>query len=90
MRAGWAYFVSFQQAAKDFAEFAKTKLTIPVLAIDGERSLGAVLADQMMLVASDVTVATLKIQAIGCWSNGLMKRPKHCKSFSEIEGAESP
>jgi pimeloyl-ACP methyl ester carboxylesterase len=33
---------------------------MPVLAIGGERSLGAVLADQMMLVASDVTVATLK------------------------------
>ena len=60
MRAGWAYFVSFQQATKDFAEFAKTKLAMPVLAIGGERSLGAVLADQMMLVASDVTVATLK------------------------------
>jgi pimeloyl-ACP methyl ester carboxylesterase len=60
MRAGWAYFVSFQQAAKDFAEFAKTKLTMPVLAIGGEKSLGAVLADQMKLVASDVTVAMLK------------------------------
>src|SRR5437016_8967902 len=31
MRAGWAYFVSFQQAAKDFAQFAQTKLTMPVL-----------------------------------------------------------
>jgi pimeloyl-ACP methyl ester carboxylesterase len=27
MRAGWAYFVSFQQAAKDFARFSQTKLT---------------------------------------------------------------
>src|SRR5262249_4399270 len=26
MRAGWAYFVSFQKAAADFAELAKTKL----------------------------------------------------------------
>ena len=60
MRAGWAYFVSFQQAAKDFAEFAQTKLTMPVLAIGGERSLGAVLADQMKLVASDLAVAVLK------------------------------
>src|SRR5713101_1546790 len=46
MRAGWAYFVSFQQAAKDFAELARTKLTMPVLAIGGDKSLGAVLADQ--------------------------------------------
>src|SRR5256884_2932940 len=40
MRAGWAYFVSFPQAAKDFVQLAKTKLTIPVLAIGGEKSLG--------------------------------------------------
>src|SRR6266481_6372574 len=33
MRAGWAYFVSFQQAAKDFAQLSQTKLTMPVLAI---------------------------------------------------------
>ncbi len=31
MRAGWAYFVSFLQTAKDFAQLSKTKLTIPVL-----------------------------------------------------------
>src|SRR5271168_3678387 len=29
MRAGWAYFVSFQQAAKDFALLSQTKLTMP-------------------------------------------------------------
>jgi pimeloyl-ACP methyl ester carboxylesterase len=38
MRAGWAYFVSFQQAAKDFAQFAQTKLTMPVLSIGGRES----------------------------------------------------
>src|SRR5438132_11113063 len=43
MRAGWAYFVSFQQAAKDFAQLARTKLTMPVLVIGGEKSLGDVL-----------------------------------------------
>ncbi len=37
MRAGWAYFVSFQQAARDFAELSRTKLTMPVLAIGGEK-----------------------------------------------------
>ncbi len=60
MRAGWAYFVSFQQAAKDFAQLAETKLTMPVPAIGGERSLGRVLSDQMKLVASDVSVEVLK------------------------------
>jgi pimeloyl-ACP methyl ester carboxylesterase len=59
MHAGWAYFVSFQQAAKDFAEFSQTKLTMPVLAIGGEKSLGQALGQQMKLVASDVTVIVL-------------------------------
>jgi pimeloyl-ACP methyl ester carboxylesterase len=60
MRAGWAYFVSFQQAAKDFAQLAQTKLTMPVLVIGGEKSLGDALAQQMKLVASNVTVVVLK------------------------------
>jgi len=60
MRAGWAYFVSFQQAAKDFAELSQTKLPMPVLAIGGEKASGEVLAQQMELVASDATVVVLK------------------------------
>ena len=60
MRAGWAYFVSFQQAAKDFAQPSQTKLTMPVLLIGGEKALGNALAQQMKLVASDVTVVVLK------------------------------
>jgi hypothetical protein len=43
MRAGWAYFVSFQQAAQDFAEPAQTKLTMPVLGIGSEKANGALL-----------------------------------------------
>jgi pimeloyl-ACP methyl ester carboxylesterase len=60
MHAGWAYFVSFQQAAKDFAELSRTKLTMPVLSIGGEKANGDVLAHQMKLVASDVTFVVLK------------------------------
>jgi pimeloyl-ACP methyl ester carboxylesterase len=60
MRAGWAYFVSFGQAAKDFAQFAQTRLTMPVLAIGGEKSLGEFLGQQMKLVAEDVTGVVLK------------------------------
>ena len=72
MRAGWAYFVSFQQAAKDFAQLAQTRLTMPVLSIGGEKSLGEALAQQMKLVASDVTVVVLK--NTGHWL--LEERPK--------------
>ena len=60
MKAGWAYFVSFNQAAKDFAELARTPLTMPVLAIGGEKSLGEVLGAQMKSVARNVTVIVLK------------------------------
>ncbi len=60
MKAGWAYFASFPQAAKDFAELAKTRLPMPVLTIGGEKSLGQVLGDQTKLVASNVTVVVLK------------------------------
>ena len=52
MRAGWAYFVSFQRAAEDFAQLSQTKLTMPVLAIGGDKSLGNELAAQMKLVAT--------------------------------------
>jgi pimeloyl-ACP methyl ester carboxylesterase len=60
MRAGWAYFVSFIQAAKDFSQLSQTKLTMPVLAIGGEKANGDVLGQQMKVVASDATVVVLK------------------------------
>ena len=59
MHAGWAYFVSWPQLAKDFAQLSQTKLTMPVLSIGGDKSLGNELAAQMKLVAADVTVVVL-------------------------------
>ena len=72
MRAGWAYFVSFPQAAKDFAELSRTKLTMPVLAIGGEKANGALLGQQMKIVASDAEMVVLK--DTGHWV--LEERPK--------------
>jgi pimeloyl-ACP methyl ester carboxylesterase len=60
MRAGWAYFAAFPQTANDLAQLAQRKLTMPVLVIGGEKALGAVLAEQTRLVATDVTVVLLK------------------------------
>ena len=60
MHAGWAYFVSFLQAAKDFAQLSQVKLTMPVLTIGGEKANGEVLGKQAKLVATDVTVVVLK------------------------------
>ncbi len=60
MRAAWEYFVSFIQTSKDFEEMAKTKLTMPVLSIGGDKSLGVLLGEQVRLVANDVTVVVVK------------------------------
>jgi pimeloyl-ACP methyl ester carboxylesterase len=60
MHAGWAYFVSFQQAAKDFAQLSQTRLTMPVLTIGGDKSLGDALGRQAKVVATNVTVIVLK------------------------------
>ena len=59
MRAGWAYFVSFQQAAKDFTQLSQTKLTMPVLAIGGAKANGDVLGRQMKLVATGANVVVI-------------------------------
>lgn len=72
MKAGWGYFDSFPRAAKDFAEMSRTKLTIPVLSIGGEKSLGEALGQQMKLVATDATVVIVK--DAGHWI--LDERPK--------------
>ena len=60
MHAGWAYFVSFLQAAKDFAQLSQTKLTMPVLSIGGEKANGLALGEQVKLVATHATVIVLK------------------------------
>jgi pimeloyl-ACP methyl ester carboxylesterase len=60
MHAGWEYFVSFQQATKDFAQLSQSKLTMPVLSIGGDKSLGRPLGEQVRLVATDVIVVVLK------------------------------
>jgi len=59
MRAAWTYFASWTQLAKDFAQLSQTKLTMPVLSIGGEKSLGNELAAQMKLVADNLTVIVL-------------------------------
>ena len=59
MRAAWMYFASWPQLAKDFAQLSQTKLTMPVLSIGGEKSLGNELGAQMKLVAENPIVIVL-------------------------------
>ena len=60
MRAGWAYFAAWPQTAKDFADMAKTKLNIPLLAIAGDKASAGTLMPQSHLVASDATEVVIK------------------------------
>ncbi len=60
MHAGWEYFVSFLKAAEDFGQLSQTKLTMPVLSIGGDKSLGQALGGQVKLVATDATVIVLE------------------------------
>jgi pimeloyl-ACP methyl ester carboxylesterase len=72
IHSSWSYFISFPQAAKDFEEFAKTKLTMPVLSLGGEKANGEALGRQVQLVATDVKVVVVK--DCGHWM--LEEKPK--------------
>ena len=54
MRAGMEYFRAFEQDAKDFSEFSKTPLTMPMMVLSGEKASGQTLIAQARLVAIDV------------------------------------
>lgn len=60
MKAGMEYFRNFAQDAKDFEQFAKTPLTMPMLILSGERASGAFLIAQGKLIAADVHGETIK------------------------------
>jgi pimeloyl-ACP methyl ester carboxylesterase len=72
MRAGWAYFASWPDTAKDFAQMAQNPLTMPVLSIAGEKGSAAILGPQMKKVATDVKV--IDLPGTGHWL--MEERPK--------------
>jgi pimeloyl-ACP methyl ester carboxylesterase len=56
MHDAFEQFVAFpQDGVDDRAFLAKGKLTMPVLALGGEKSYGAGMATELAFVASDVT-----------------------------------
>src|SRR5260370_657344 len=59
MRATWAYFASWPQLAKDFGKLSQTKLTMPVMSIGGDKSLGKELGEQAKLVTDNPTIIVL-------------------------------
>ncbi len=65
MRAGFEVFRAFEQDAKDFAQFAQTKLTMPMLVLTGEKASGEFLIEQARLV--DTNVQGVVIKGSGHW-----------------------
>jgi pimeloyl-ACP methyl ester carboxylesterase len=65
MRAGFEVFRNFEQDAKDFAQFAETKLTMPMLVLTGEKASGEFLIAQARLV--DTNVDGVVIKGKGHW-----------------------
>jgi pimeloyl-ACP methyl ester carboxylesterase len=65
MRAGFEVFRSFEQDAKDFAQFAQTKLSMPMLVLTGEKASGEFLIEQAKLV--DTNVEGVVIKGKGHW-----------------------
>jgi pimeloyl-ACP methyl ester carboxylesterase len=72
MRAGFEVFRAFEKDAKDFADFAQTKLTMPMLVLTGEKASGQFLIDQARLV--DTNVEGVVIKGSGHWL--MEERPK--------------
>jgi pimeloyl-ACP methyl ester carboxylesterase len=60
MAAGFEVFRAFEQDAKDFAALAKTKLTMPMLVLTGEKASGEFLIEQGRLVAAAVEGVVVK------------------------------
>ena len=60
MRAGFEVFHAFPQDAVDFAQFAKTPLTMPMLVLTGEKASGQTLITQARLVDTDVEGVIVK------------------------------
>ena len=54
MRAGFAQFTAFSRDAKDNKIFEQTKLTMPVMAVGGEKSFGPLQAVIMRHLATNV------------------------------------
>ena len=60
MKAGMEVFRAFPKDAEDFAGFAKTKLTMPLLVLSGEKAGGPFLIEQGKMVAGNVEGVLVK------------------------------
>jgi pimeloyl-ACP methyl ester carboxylesterase len=65
MKAGMEVFRAFPRDAEDFAGFARTKLTMPMLVLSGEKAGGPFLIEQGKMVAT--SVEGVLIRGSGHW-----------------------
>ncbi|GAB3254559.1 alpha/beta fold hydrolase [Chitinimonas naiadis] len=65
LRAGFEYYRAFPADAKANREFAKQKLTMPVLGLGGDQSFGPIIGEHLKHVAEDVTV--VQVANSGHW-----------------------
>ena len=91
MHAGWSYFASWPETAKQFAGLAQNKLTMPVLSIAGEKASASILGPQMQSVATNVKVIVLP--NTGHWL--MEERPEETRSailnfLNSASGEEKP
>ncbi len=59
IRSTMAYFAALDQDAADFAGFARTPLTMPILTLGGEKASGKFLAEQAEQIGSHVTAVII-------------------------------
>jgi len=77
MRAAFEMFKQFNtQDAADNRKFAETKLTMPVLTIEGDKAMGGALEIQAKMVATNVT--SVKWEDTGHWL--MEQRPEETKA----------
>jgi pimeloyl-ACP methyl ester carboxylesterase/uncharacterized RmlC-like cupin family protein len=60
MRAGFEVFRAFERDAKEFAQLAQTRLSMPMLVLTGEKASGQFLIEQGRLVADNVEGVVVK------------------------------
>ena len=72
MRAAWSYFATLPETATRFAEFAKTKLRMPVLVMTGAKAGGVIPGEQVGVVAE--RVQSVVMEGTGHWL--LEERPE--------------
>jgi pimeloyl-ACP methyl ester carboxylesterase len=88
VRAGMEWFRAFEQDGKDFEVMARTKLTMPVMAMGGEKASGAFLVEQARLVATSVQAVILP--GAGHWLMEEAPQPTMSRLVAFLEGGNAP